>query len=410
MVREFFIRNKYKIILGIGIFVGILFIMYMYMIYFTNKEDVILKKDLTTTFREKVSVMDFIESLNGKVVSNEEVDTNFVGIKKVSFSYVNRYGFIVSKRFEIEIKDVVKPTIEVSNTLVIEKGSTIDLFDIIMCADDYDDNVSCKIKGDYDLNKAGEYELEIIARDNSGNTNNKNFTLKVKEKIGSSNNREEENLESMSYTDFNDVYAKYKNSNTMIGLDLSKWQGEVDFSKLNSQDVEFVMLKVGGQKEIGGEMTVDPTFYRNIEEALKYDMKVGVYFYSYARTVGDAKKQARWIVSKISNYDIDLPIVFDWENWKGYTKFKISFHTLNEIAAAFMNEVSYFGYNAMLYSSKYYLETIWYREDYTNWLAYYTKNNNYDGEYLMWQVCNNGKIDGIDGYVDIDVMYLNFDI
>ena len=410
MLREFFIRNKYKIILGFGIFVGILFIMYMYMVYFTNKEDVILKKDLTTTFREKVSVMDFIESLNGKVVSNEEVDTNFVGIKKVSFSYVNRYGFIVSKKFEIEIKDVVKPTIEVSNTLVIEKGSTIDLFDIIMCADDYDDNVSCKIKGDYDLNKAGEYELEIVARDDGGNTNNKNFTLKVKEKIGNSNNREEENLESMSYTDFNDVYDKYKNSNTMIGLDLSKWQGEVDFSKLKSQDVEFVMLKVGGQKEIGGEMTVDPTFYRNIEEALKYDMKVGVYFYSYARTVGDAKKQARWIVSKISNYGIDLPIVFDWENWKGYTKFKISFHTINNIASVFMDEVNYFGYKGMLYSSKYYLETIWYRENYTNWLAYYTKNNNYDGDYLMWQVCNNGKIDGIDGYVDIDVMYLNFDI
>ena len=61
----------------------------------------------------------------------------------------------------------------------------------------------------------------------------------------------------------------------------------------------------------------------------------------------------------------------------------------------------------MLYSSKYYLETIWDAKDYTNWLAYYTKNNDYQGDYAMWQVCSDGKIDGIDGYVDIDVMYLS---
>lgn len=407
MVRDFLIRNKYKIIFSILIIVGILFIMYMYMVYFTNKEDIILKKDLTTTFREDSNVMDFIESINGKIVSNTKIDTNYVGIKKVSFSYVNRYGFIVSKKFEIEIKDVVKPTIEVSNTLVIEKGSTIDLFDIIMCADDYDDNVSCKIKGDYDLNKAGEYKLKIIARDNSGNTTNKDFTLKVKEKIGNNNNDKDENLESMSYTNFTEVYKKYKNNNTMIGLDLSKWQKEVDFSKLKKQGVEFVMLKVGGQKEMDGEMSVDPTFYRNIKEALKYEMQVGVYFYSYAKSTVEAKRQARWIISKVKDYDLTLPIVFDWENWKEFTKFNISFHTLNKIASTFMKEINDYGYDAMLYSSKYYLETIWYREDYTNWLAYYTKNNNYDGEYLMWQLCNNGKIDGIDGYVDINIMYLD---
>ena len=59
----------------------------------------------------------------------------------------------------------------------------------------------------------------------------------------------------------------------------------------------------------------------------------------------------------------------------------------------------------MLYSSKYYLENVWYEDEYTNWLAYYT-NDFYDYDnYYMWQVCSDGKIDGIDGYVDIDVMY-----
>ena len=76
------------------------------------------------------------------------------------------------------------------------------------------------------------------------------------------------------------------------------------------------------------------------------------------------------------------------------------------MATAFLEEVERNGYVGMLYSSKYYLENIWYREEYDNiWLAYYTKNNDYDGKYLLWQVCNDGKIDGIDGYVDIDILY-----
>ena len=142
-----------------------------------------------------------------------------------------------------------------------------------------------------------------------------------------------------------------------------------------------------------------------IKKALDNGILVGVYFYSYAKTEKEARNQARWIVKKLQNYDVTLPIAFDWENWSSYNSFNISFHSLNKVAKAFVSEVEKYNYDGILYSSKFYLENIWYQEEYTKWLAYYTSNNDYKEKYLLWQLCDDGKIDGIDGYVDIDVMY-----
>lgn len=366
----------------------------------SKKHDIILKKDLTCNFREKISISDFVAKINGILINDSVIDTNKVGIKTITLTYKTTYGLILTKDFNIEIKDITPPTIIVNNPYIIEKESITNLVDNIFCADDYDDNINCSIIGNYKLDEVGEYPLTITATDNSNNNTSKEFVLKVIEK------QKQTNTTNKEYTSFKSIYQKYKKDSTLIGLDLSKWQGDVNFTELKNQGVSFVMLKVGGQTKINGEYIIDPKFYDNIKSALEHDLKVGVYFYSYANSINEAKKQARWIISKIKDYNIELPIVFDWENWNKYTSFNLSFHSLNKIASSFMKEVEDGGYQSMLYSSKYYLETIWYAENYTNWLAYYTTNNNYKGNYYMWQVCNNGKINGIDGYVDIDVLYL----
>lgn len=396
------ITINYKIIfvlVGIIILIGIL--TFTSVIENSKKKDISLVKDLSCEFREEVYIMDFVAKINGTVIDNPKVDTTHVGIQTVSLTYKTTYGLHLTKQFEIEVKDVISPTVVVSNPYTIEVGSITNLMDTIFCADDYDDNIECNIIGDYDLDKVGKYDLEIVATDHSNNITTKEFTLNVIEKTN------KKTTPSKEYTSFDKIYQKYKNEDTLIGLDLSKWQGDVDFSKLKEQGVAFVMLKVGGQTKIGGEFNIDPKFYDNIKKANEYGIKVGLYFYSYAKTEAEAREQAKWVVSKVNDYDIELPIVFDWENWNKYTTFHISFNTLNKVAKAFMEEVEKNGYEAMLYSSKYYLETIWYQEDYKIWLAYYTNNNDYIGDYVMWQLCNNGKIDGIDGYVDIDVMYLD---
>ena len=207
-------------------------------------------------------------------------------------------------------------------------------------------------------------------------------------------------------TDFKNIYKKYKTNNTLIGLDLSKWQEQVDFDKIKAQGVEFVMLKIGGQSEKSGKLELDPYFINNIEEALKRELKVGVYFYSHATSTDEARKQAGWVVKNLKEYPLSLPIAFDWENWNQYTSYHLSFHTLNNIANTFFTTLETKNYQTMLYSSKYYLDTVWYKEEYNIWLAHYTTDSKDKAEYNMWQLCNDGKIEGINNLVDIDILYL----
>lgn len=397
MNKKISINKAYLIVILLSLLIVLTTIVYLKL---TTNEGIIINDNLTVEFRSDAYISTFIKKIDGKLVGDYKVDTSEVGYKDVNITFKNQYGFITAKKITIKVIDVTSPTIIVSNPYNVVKESIETLEEEIFCADDYDDLISCKINGKYDLNKVGKYDLEIVATDNSGNTTTKEFTLNVVEKKSTTNQNS-----TTAYTSFRDVYNKYKDNNTLIGLDISKWQGNVDYAKLKEQGVDFVMLKIGGQTKIDGEFAVDPKFYDNIEVAFANDIKVGVYFYSYAKSVNEAIEQADWIIKKLDDYDIDMPIVFDWENWNSYTKFHISFHTLNKIASSFIDRVEELGYEGVLYSSKYYLENIWYNNNYTNWLAYYNDEFNGYKDYYMWQMCSNGKIDGIEGYVDIDIMH-----
>ena len=146
-------------------------------------------------------------------------------------------------------------------------------------------------------------------------------------------------------------------------------------------------------------------FKKNIGEALKYKIPVGVYFYSYASNIKEARNDARWVIKQIKDYKVKLGVSFDWEDWSYFNSYNISFHDLNEISNAFMDEISKAKYKTMLYSSKNYLELIWNNKKYDTWLAHYTDKTNYLGKYKYWQICDTGRVDGINGNVDIDIMY-----
>ena len=389
-------------------FIAIIIGSYFLLLELKNTDGILLKEDLTCNFRENIKVSEFILDLDGELLDDFVIDTNEVGINNIEIKYRNEYGFVVKVEEEIEVIDITAPVVSVANPYTVEVGKDISFEEVIFCADDYDDDISCDVIGEYNLEQVGNYDLKIVATDKSGNETVKEFVLKVINKPSSSDKgtgNGNVNGGISSYTSFSEMYQKYKSDDTELGLDLSKWQGEVDFKKIKEQGVSFVMLKIGGQTKIDGEYIVDPRFYENIEKAIENDIDVGVYFYSYARSEVDARKQVKWIIKTLGDYDINMPIAFDWENWKKYTTFHIGFHTLNKVAKAFLDEVEKEGYEGLLYSSKYYLENVWYAEEYPVWLAYYTSNNLYGGDYQMWQLCSDGKIDGINGYVDIDVLY-----
>lgn len=403
-------KNK-KIIIMILIVVLLLIFsieLYAYIRIKTAKIEVELVSNLKIEFNEEVKISDLISSINGKIINDQKIDTTKLGEQTISFKFKNNDGITVPYSFDIEVVDTTEPLIWLSSSYTVLKDSDVDLTKQILCGDNYDNKPKCVIEGNYDLNTAGDYSLVYKATDSSGNTEVAPFTLHVidpKPKENNEETKEEVETPEENYTLFTDVVTNYKNKDTKIGIDVSSWQGKIDFKKLKTSGVEFVMIRVGGTRGLNKEYFVDENFKYNISEANKNDIDVGIYFYSYANTIELAKKDAKWVLKQIKDYDVNLPIAFDWENWKYYNEYNLSFFGLTSMAEAFLDEVENAGYDGMLYSSKTYLENIWMNPKHDIWLAHYTDQTSYTGDYKMWQMCENGKVDGIDTLVDIDILY-----
>lgn len=400
--------KKHKLcIIVITLLCSIAIIMFLIWLYHylrikNARIEVVLKNNLTAEFTEEKKVSDFIESINGNIIDDYVIDTTSLGKKEIKFQFKNDQNIIVPYEYEIEVIDTVQPVVWLSNVYQVTKGSNINLTDKILCGDNQDNKPKCTVEGNYDLNTVGDYPLLFKAEDKSGNITEKQFVLRV---IEPSNTNAPRTTVEPTYTDFNQAKNQYKTDKTQIGIDVSGWQGEIDFEKIKNAGVEFIMIRVGGTRGTNGEYFVDKYFKRNIEEANKYGIKAGIYFYSYANSKESAIKDAKWVIKQIKDYDIDLPIAFDWEEWAYFNDYNLSFFGLTSMAESFLETIEDAGYEGMLYSSKSYLENIWLPTKYDIWLAHYTIQTNYQGKYKLWQLCENGKIDGIDGAVDINVMY-----
>ena len=386
------------IIIGIG--------SYFLINYLRVKNAVIkvtLDEILETEFLSDVKVSDFISDINGTIVDDYVIDTTDIGKKKIEFEYINDDNIKVKYNYEINVVDNVAPLIWLNNSYTVNVGSDISLTDKILCGDNYDNDPVCEVIGEYNMNEAGTYPLLFKATDNSGNVTEKEFNLIVREPKSSGTSSGSVSTKTL----FSEVVDAHKNENTEIGIDISKWQGDVDFNALKEAGVEFVIIRVGTSSGINGENLVDSKFEQNINGANKAGIPVGVYFYSYANSEDRAISDALWVLEQIKDYKVDLPIAFDWENWSFYNEFNLSFFGLSSMADSFVETVRDAGYEGMLYSSKNYLEDIWFKGDYPVWLAHYTTKTNYEGDYEFWQLCNNGRVAGINGDVDINIRYLD---
>lgn len=189
----------------------------------------------------------------------------------------------------------------------------------------------------------------------------------------------------------------------MKGIDVSKWQGNIDWSKINN--VDFVIIRAGYGREISQK---DETFERNYAGAKAAGLNVGAYWYSYADSVEDAKKEARVCIEVLKGKQFEMPIYFDLEEKKQFDKGK---QFCSELVKAFCNELEKAGYFAGLYISRWYLQN-YITEDvakrYALWIAEYGTKLNYVGQYGMWQNSSTGAISGINGNVDTDICYVDY--
>ena len=362
-----------------------------------NELSITLKENIETSFMKKVKVSDFIDNTNYELVEDYEIETNTIGEKEVEFSLKDVNGYTKNYKYTINIKDVEAPTIWVSSSYSVSQYSNVDIAKAIMCIDDYDANPSCLVEGYYNTNVVGTYPLVYKATDSSGNTKEESFNLIVT------------NYSSTPYygepVSFNDAYNTYKNEDTMMALDISAWQGEIDFDKVKNAGVEAVILRVGSEDNDG--RFVDKWFNTYYEEAKRAGLKIGAYYYSYAENIEYAKEDAKFVLEALKGKKLDLPVAFDFEEWSMINKFHFSKYSLTMMAKAFLDEIKKGGYEGMNYSSKAYLEKIWMDTTYPTWLAHYTNQTNYTGEYSIWQFSSMVNIDGVNGRVDCNVIYKN---
>jgi GH25 family lysozyme M1 (1,4-beta-N-acetylmuramidase) len=362
---------------------------------------VVLKTKKVEVYSD-IDLESIIKKINGKLIKNEKIDTTKLGKQDITFSYITNDNIKVPYTITINVVDTTAPIISLQTTYNTYVGTEIELEKELFCGDNYDDNPKCTIEGSYDLNTIGSYPLTFKGEDSSGNVTSHNFTLNVKEK---KNTNSSSNNSNNNYTDFNKIIEKYKTSKTKIGIDVSHWQGDIDFEKVKESGVEFAYIRVGRGNGIGEDLVLDSKFIDNILGFNNVGIPVGVYFYSDANSEKSAIKEAKWIISNIKKYNVDLEIVFDWENWSSYQEYGLSFYNLTKVANTFTDYVESHGYKGMVYSSKNYLENIWNKLNSNIWLAHYTDETNYSGNYNVWQICNDGKVEGISSLVDIDIMY-----
>lgn len=354
-----------------------------------NKKTINNYDNLVFEYNQKVKVSDIIPIRKGEYINTLKIGKNNLKYEVDKTIYNITY----------EVVDTTAPLVLSSSTYTYNVGDENNLKKRILCADNYDKKPNCFIEGTYDFNTIGNYNLKFIAIDSFNNKTEKEFTLKIKEKSKIKNNSKKKNL------NIKDVINKYKNDNSMIGIDVSAWQNEIDFNKVKEDNVEFVMIRVGYGYNKDGQIIIDKQFYDNFRKAKEANLKIGLYFYSYAKNIKEAKSQADWIVTTIKKEKLDLPIAFDFEDWNNFNDYNLSLTDLNMIADAFMNRIEEHGYKSMLYGSYYYLQNIWDVQNKNIWLAHYSSKTDYPNNYQIWQLSNIGKVNGINTDVDINILY-----
>lgn len=192
----------------------------------------------------------------------------------------------------------------------------------------------------------------------------------------------------------------------MNGIDVSKHQGVIDWKKVKADGVEFAILRAGYGRELSQK---DVQFENNYKGCKANNIPCGVYWYSYAMSAEEAKKEAQTCLETIKGKQFEYPIYFDIEEKK---QLELGKAACTEITKAFLETVEKAGYWVGVYSSKSHLETHIaedVRKRYAVWVAHYgVKKTTYSGQFGMWQKSSTGKIDGIKGNVDQNECYIDY--
>ena len=195
----------------------------------------------------------------------------------------------------------------------------------------------------------------------------------------------------------------------VLGIDVSKWQKEIDWDKVKNEGVDFAIIRCGYRGSVTGSLVEDPYFEQNIKGAQAAGIKVGVYFFTQAVNEVEAVEEASMVISLVRDYELQYPVFIDTEGAGGNGRAdSLNVEERTAVCEAFCTTVKNAGLEAGVYASR-----NWYNnkltagtlESYAIWLAEYRSVPLYQGYYQMWQYTSKGKINGINGNVDLNVSY-----
>lgn len=203
---------------------------------------------------------------------------------------------------------------------------------------------------------------------------------------------------------------KYETNETSLGIDISTWQGMIDWKKVKQSGISFAMIRVGFRRMDSGAIAMDGRFLANIKGAIANNINVGIYFFSMAKNSSEALEEARWVANVIKDYDITYPVAIDTEIFNRHRLKGVSYSTLTNNALVFCEYMRKMGYTPMIYSylnafNKYFDTAKFSKE--RIWLAQFNDKVTYKGNYHMWQYTSDGSVPGIAGRVDMDVAYFS---
>jgi GH25 family lysozyme M1 (1,4-beta-N-acetylmuramidase) len=209
-------------------------------------------------------------------------------------------------------------------------------------------------------------------------------------------------------------YLSCTAGNAMLGIDVSVYQGQIDWQKVAAAGVEFVFVRLGYRGYETGLLHTDKRAVENLQGAKEAGLLVGAYFYSQAVNVMEAQEEARYALDVLGDFQLDLPLVYDWEYVSETARAaNVSKITLTECTIAFCEAVKNAGCEPMIYFNSNQakrqldMEKL---ERYSWWLAMYNLENEMICKVDAWQYSYTGRVNGISTTVDLNLMFTDYGI
>lgn len=199
-------------------------------------------------------------------------------------------------------------------------------------------------------------------------------------------------------------------TNVSFGIDVSKWNGDIDWQKVKKAGVDYAIIRLGYRGASTGALVQDPYFEANVKGAAEAGVPIGVYFFTQAVNAMEAVEEASMVLSLCKNISLQYPIFIDTEGAGGNGRAdSLDTETRTQVCETFCKTITNAGYKSGVYAARNWLNNNLKADrlkDFVIWLAEYRDKPLYQGTYHMWQYSSNGSIDGISGRVDLNLSYM----